>query len=150
VKQTDIGQPAYYYLFDHGYPATDENGLHGFHAAEIPFVFGTIHETPPYWPKIPDTLSERRLAAAMGDYWVSFARTGKPQAESQPDWLSYGKDAAFMAFADVPRPGVKLMPGMYPIHEAAMCRRRASGNMPWNWNSGILSPTLPAGGNGCP
>lgn len=150
VKQTDIGQPAYYYLFDHGYPATDENGLHGFHAAEIPFVFGTIHETPPYWPKIPETLSERRLAATMGDYWVSFARTGKPHSENQPDWRPYGKDAAFMAFADVPRPGLKLMPGMYPIHEAAMCRRRVSGNMPWNWNSGILSPTLPAGGTGCP
>ena len=150
VKQTAAGQPSYLYLFDHGYPASDDNGLHGFHAAEIPFVFGTIGGTPPYWPKIPDTLGERRFATAMGDYWVSFARTGKPQAEGNAIWQPYGKNAAFMAFADVPRSGTKLMPGMYPLHEAAMCRRRATGNTAWNWNTGILSPPLPAGGSGCP
>jgi para-nitrobenzyl esterase len=150
LKQAAIGQPSYYYLFDHGYPASDENGLHGFHGAEIPFVFGTIRETPPYWPKIPDTVAERRLASAMGDYWVSFARTGKPQAAGQAEWLAYGSTAAFMAFADKPRPGTRLMPGMFALHEAAMCRRRSTGSLPWNWNTGILSPVLPAGGAGCP
>lgn len=150
VKQTELGQQSYFYLFDHGYPASDENGLHGFHAAEIPFVFGTAGGTPPAWPKIPDTLGERRFTKAMGDYWVSFARTGKPQAQGNADWRAYGNAAAFMAFADVPRQGTKLMHGMYPLHEAAMCRRRASGNMAWNWNVGVISPTLPAGGSGCP
>jgi para-nitrobenzyl esterase len=29
IKQTGLGQPAYLYLFDHGYPATSEYGLHG-------------------------------------------------------------------------------------------------------------------------
>ena len=52
VKQTALGQPAYLYLFDHGYPAADDAGLHAFHASELPFVFGT---TGPhacrYWPK---------------------------------------------------------------------------------------------------
>lgn len=142
VKQTALGQPAYLYLFDHGYPATSEAGLHGFHAAEIPFVFGTTTDTPPYWPKIPDTVAERRFAAAMGDYWVSFAKTGKPEAAGQAVWRPYGQDAAFLAFADIPRPGARLMPGMYALHEAAMCRRRAAGNVPWNWNTGILSPVL--------
>jgi len=149
IKQTALGQPAYLYLFDHGYPAASEYGLHGFHAAEIPFVFGTASDTPPYWPKIPDTVAERRFAAAMGDYWVSFAKTGKPEAAGQAAWRPYGKDAAFMAFADVPRPGARLMPGMYALHEAAMCRRRAAGNQPWNWNSGIVSPVLAKGAN-CP
>ncbi|KTD99989.1 carboxylesterase [Sphingopyxis sp. H038] len=149
IKQTALGQPAYLYLFDHGYPAASEAGLHGFHAAEIPFIFGTASDTPPYWPKIPDTVAERRFAAAMGDYWVSFARTGKPEAAGQAAWRPYGKDAAFMAFADVPRPGTRLMPGMYALHEAAVCRRRAAGNQPWNWNSGIVSPILVKGAN-CP
>lgn len=143
IKQSALGQRAFLYLFDHGYPATSEYGLHGFHAAEIPFVFGTIGDTPPYWPKIPDTLAERRFATAMGDYWVSFARTGKPEAAGQAAWRPYGADAAFMAFADVPRSAAHLMPGMYALHEAAMCRRRAAGNLPWNWNSGIVSPVLP-------
>ena len=149
IKQTALGQPAYLYLFDHGYPAASEAGLHGFHAAEIPFVFGTASDTPLYWPKIPDTVAERRFATAMGDYWVSFAKTGKPEAAGQAAWRPYGKDAAFMAFADVPRPGVRLMPGMYALHEAAVCRRRAAGNQPWNWNTGIVSPVLAKGAN-CP
>jgi para-nitrobenzyl esterase len=149
VKQSALGQNAYLYLFDHGYPAADENGLHGFHAAEIPYVFGTASDTPPYWPKIPESVAERRFATAMGDYWVSFAKTGKPAAAGQPAWLPYGKEAAFMAFADVPRPAARLMPGMYALHEAAMCRRRAAGNQPWNWNTGIVSPVL-AKSAGCP
>lgn len=149
VKQRALGQNAYLYLFDHGYPAADDNGLHGFHAAEIPYVFGTASDTPPYWPKIPESVAERRFATAMGDYWVSFAKTGKPAAAGQPAWLPYGKEAAFMAFADVPRPAARLMPGMYALHEAAMCRRRAAGNQPWNWNTGIVSPIL-AKSAGCP
>lgn len=149
IKQGALGQPGYLYLFDHGYPAASEAGLHGFHAAEIPYVFGTANDTPPYWPKIPDTVAERRFAAAMGDYWVSFARTGKPEAAGQAAWRPYGKEAAFMAFADIPRAGARLMPGMYALHEAAVCRRRAAGNQPWNWNTGIMSPVLAKGAN-CP
>jgi len=149
IKQSALGQNAYLYLFDHGYPATSEAGLHGFHAAEIPFVFGTATDTPPYWPKIPDTVAEKRFAAAMGDYWVSFAKTGKPEAAGQAVWKPYGSDAAFLAFADVARAGARLMPGMYALHEAAMCRRRAAGNLAWNWNTGILSPVLAKGAD-CP
>lgn len=148
LKQTVAGQPSYLYLFDHGYPAAAEYKLHGFHGAEIPYVFGTITGTPPYWPKIPDALAERRLAGAMGDYWVSFARTGKPVADGQKPWPAYGDDAAYMAFADIPRPGVRMMPGMYALQEAAMCRRRAAGNQPWNWNTGVISPVL-AKTDGC-
>ncbi len=149
VKQSALGQNAYLYLFDHGYPATSEAGLHGFHAAEIPFVFGTATDTPPYWPKIPDTVAEKRFATAMGDYWVSFAKTGKPEAAGQAAWKPYGEGAAFLAFADMPRAGARLLPGMYKLHEAAMCRRRAAGNVAWNWNTGILSPVLAKGAD-CP
>nr|WP_231736167.1 MULTISPECIES: carboxylesterase family protein [unclassified Sphingopyxis] len=149
LKQSALGQNAYLYLFDHGYPAASEAGLHGFHAAEIPYVFGTAADTPPYWPKIPDTVAEKRFAAAMGDYWVSFARTGQPEAAGQAVWKPYGSDAAFLAFADIPRPGARLMPGMYRLHEAAMCRRRAAGNVAWNWNTGIVSPVLAKGAD-CP
>jgi para-nitrobenzyl esterase len=37
-----------------------------------------------------------------------------------------------------------LYPGMFALHEEAMCRRRASGDQPWNWNVGIISPPLAA------
>ncbi|MDV3459197.1 carboxylesterase family protein [Sphingomonas sp. HF-S4] len=142
IGQTAIGQRGYLYLFDHGYPAADENGLHAFHAAELPYVFGTAGTTPPYWPKIPDTLAERRLSDAMIGYWTAFAKTGVPIASGQPDWPAYGKDASYMAFAQAPRPGRKPFPGMFALHEAAVCRRRAAGDQPWNWNTGVISPTL--------
>jgi len=46
-SQTAQGQDAYLYLFDHGYPAAGELDLHAFHAAEIPYVFGTHGRSPP-------------------------------------------------------------------------------------------------------
>jgi len=142
IGQTAIGQHGYLYLFDHGYPAADDNGLHAFHAAELPYVFGTAGQTPPYWPKVPDTLAERRLSDAMMSYWVSFATTGAPIAKAQPAWQPYGKDANYMAFAQAPTPGKKLFPGMFALHEAAVCRRSAAGDQPWNWNTGVISPVL--------
>ncbi|MBN2971794.1 carboxylesterase family protein [Roseomonas aeriglobus] len=142
IGQTAIGQRGYLYLFDHGYPAADDNGLHAFHASEIPFVFGTADKTPPMWPKVPDTLAERRLSDAMLGYWTSFAKTGTPIASGQADWQAYGKDGNYMAFVAKPEPRRKLMPGMFALHEAAMCRRRAAGNQPWGFNAGLASPVL--------
>ncbi|HMQ20460.1 MAG TPA: carboxylesterase family protein, partial [Sphingopyxis sp.] len=59
-NQAAAGHGAYYYYFDHGYPATAEWNLHAFHAAELPYVFNTSERTPPLWRKIPNTLAERR------------------------------------------------------------------------------------------
>jgi para-nitrobenzyl esterase len=149
VKQTAAGSPGYLYYFDHGYPAADSNNLHAFHAAEIPYVFGTARLAPAAWPTIPDTPEERALSDAMLSYWLSFARTGIPRAEGQPDWQPYGTTRAYMTFAGTPRPGTHVLPGMYELNEQVMCRRRAAGGIPWNWNVGIVSPPLPAGGPGC-
>ncbi|MET0815709.1 MAG: carboxylesterase family protein [Pseudoxanthomonas sp.] len=141
--QTAIGQPAYAYCFDHGYPAADNAGLHAFHASEIPYVFGTFDRTPPLWPKNPDTPQENAYSKAMMGYWASFARDGKPYAEGQPAWPAYGEERAYLHFADdAPRPEKALLPGMYELHEEAVRRRRVAGNLPWNWNTGPVSPPL--------
>ena len=145
-KQAAIGVPSYLYFFDHGYPAADSANLHAFHASELPYVFGTMDRTPPNWPKIPKTPQEAALSDAMLDYWTSFARAGKPQASRQPDWPAYGADAAYMDFTDAPHPAVNLLPGMYALHEEAMCRRKAAGGVAWNWNTGLVSPVLPERG----
>ncbi len=142
-KQTALGQPSFLYFFDHGYPAADAAGLHGFHASELPYVFGTFNETPPLWPKIPATPHETKLSDAMIGYWTSFARTGKPQAANEPDWPSFGPTGSYMAFDDAPRPSDHLLPGMYEFNEEVVCRRRASGDIAWNWNVGLYSPKLP-------
>ncbi|WP_206606491.1 carboxylesterase/lipase family protein [Steroidobacter cummioxidans] len=148
-NQAALGLPAYLYYFDHGYPAADDARMHAFHAAEVPYMFGTIDRTTALWPKIPDTSVERDLSAAMVDYWASFARTGAPSARNQPDWPSHNKGAAYMIFAGKPQVAANLMPGQYELHEEVVCRRRAAGTIPWNWNVGVTSPALPPAQETC-
>jgi len=141
-NQSALGQPSFLYLFDHSYPTADAAGLHAFHASELPYVFGTPERTPPLWPKIPTTPQESALSNAMIDYWPSFCRTGRPRANNQPDWHPYGSARNYMAFADAPQPSAHLFPGMYELHEEAVCRRKSSGDLPWHWNVGVISPSL--------
>lgn len=143
-KQAALGVPAYLYYFDHGYPAEDAAGLHGFHASEVPYVWDRIDHTLIYWPKIPATPLEQNMADAMADYWSSFAKTGHPEAKGEPDWLSYGTDANYMAFKAAPQASTHLLPGMYSLHEEIVCRRRANSTMAWDWNFGVIAPPLPA------
>ena len=46
-------------------------------------------------------------------------------------------------FLDTPQMVVRSHPLAAALQEAVVCRRRAAGNIPWNWNVGILSPPLP-------
>jgi para-nitrobenzyl esterase len=142
-KQSALGQPSFLYFFDHGYPAEEAAALHGFHASELPYVFGKFDSTPALWPKIPDTAQQRELSDAIIGYWTSFARTGKPQAADEPDWPSFGKTGAYMAFREAPEPSDHLLPGMYVFNEEVVCRRRAQGDITWNWNVGLYSPRNP-------
>jgi para-nitrobenzyl esterase len=146
-EQAALGQPAYLYFFDHGYPAADDGGMHGFHASEVPYMFGTIDRVTALWPRIPDTETERALSNAMVDYWASFARSGVPSAKGQPIWPAHNKRAAYMRFAGKPQIAADLMPGQYRLHDQVVCRRRAAGNIPWNWNMGVAAPALPAKGD---
>ena len=149
-NQTAAGLPSFLYLFDHPYPAADNVGLHAFHASELPYMFGTLDRTAPYWPKAPATPEERAFSDAMVDYWASFVKTGRPQAASAPAWQPYDSTRAYMAFKDTPQPSEHVMPGMFELNEAVMCRKKASGSIPWNWNVGLASPVLPAKSDACP
>ncbi|HEU4589735.1 MAG TPA: carboxylesterase family protein [Steroidobacteraceae bacterium] len=148
-KQTAAGVPSFLYLFDHGYPAADEKGLHAFHASELPYMFGTADRAPTNWPPVPRTQAEGKLSDAMLDYWSSFARTGTPSADGNPPWPAYGAERAYMRFAGEPMPGKHLMPGMYELNEQVVCRRRAAGGIPWHWNVGLASPPLPPEATQC-
>lgn len=142
-KQVALGVPGYLYMFDHGWPSADENQLHAFHAAEIPFVFGTMAATPTLWPKPPGRPVDTRLTAAMQSYWASFAKTGKPEADGAAEWLQVGDAGAFMLLSNIPRMALQPMRGAYALHEQMMCRRRAAGNVGWGWNVGMAAPPLP-------
>ncbi len=142
-KQAELGQPSFLYYFSHSYPSAETAGLTGFHAGEVPFVFGTMTATPPAWPAIPDTSAERDMSAAMLDYWTSFARNGTPSSASAPVWSAFGLRGNVMHFAEVPHTETGFMPGMYALHEQILCRRRAEGSQSWNWRTGSIAPVLP-------
>jgi len=142
-QQTTLGQPAFLYYWDHSYPAADAAGLGAAHSAEIPYAFGSFDRLPRYWPKMPDTAQEWALSDAVIDYWTSFARSGRPEAANAPAWTAYGSTAAYMEFQDVPKASVHLLPGMYELFDGVFCRRRASGEQPWNWNEGSAALKLP-------
>lgn len=150
VRKQAAGAPGFLYVFDHGYPAADEAGLHAFHASELPYVFGTRDSTPPRWPGIPDSESERALSTAMVAYWSSFAREGTPSAAGQPAWPPFSDDRAYLDFGDSPAAATDPFPGMYTLHEDVVCRRRVSGNTPWHWNVGVIAPPLPPATEECP
>lgn len=142
--QKAAGLPCFVYCFDHTYPAASAAGLDGFHAAELPYVFATAAATPPLWPTIPATEAEAALSRVMGDYWVSFARTGVPRAQGGPDWPDHAQAGAFLHFGSAPAVGRDLLPGMYALNEAVVRRRRRAGDVPWNWNVGLAAPPLAA------
>lgn len=149
-KQTELGQRGYLYFYDHSYPAADAMGLHAFHASELPFMFDNLDRLSAHWPEPPATEAEGALADAMIDYWSSFARDGEPGAAGQPDWQPYGDAEAYMYFGTAPQGDrTNLLPGMFELHEAVMCRRRA-GDVGWNWNVGLAAPPLPPRIAECP
>lgn len=141
-SQAGAGQAAYFYVFDHGYPALDTVGLHAFHGLELPYVFGTLARTPPFWAPAPRVPAETALSEAMTAYWASFVKNGAPGAEGQPAWPTFAPAGAFMAFQGAPRVGANLFPGAFDLQEEVVRRRRAEGSTPWNWNVGLAAPKL--------
>jgi para-nitrobenzyl esterase len=145
-SQAALGLPAYLYFWDHGYPAAEAAGLHGFHESEVPYVFGTIGNTPAHWPKVGDADGESALSEAMGDYWASFVRSGKPVAAHQPVWQAFNKGGAYLRVGDTAQAATDLMPGQFALHEQVVCRRHAAGTVQWNWGA---APPLPPATGAC-
>lgn len=144
VKQAAIGQRAFLYLFDRSYPSAEAAGLRGFHAAELPYMFGTIWETARNWPAIPRTHAERAFSDAMVDYWASFARAVQPVASGGPHWPSFDNDKSWLVFGASPSVEKDVLSYRYDLIEQVVCRRRAAGDQQWNWNVGLAAPPLPA------
>lgn len=142
TAQSRAGVQAYLYMFDHGYPAADQANLHAFHASEIPYMFGTIWETTSTWPQIPRSDEERALSDTMMSYWANFARYGRPTAAGAPAWPAFGPDLRYLHIGDRPTIAADPMGDRFALYEETVCRRRAQGDQPWNWNVGIAAPPM--------
>jgi len=148
-RQAERGQPSYLYLWDHGYPAMEEAGLHAFHASELPYMFGTLERTGPYWPRIPDSAREKALSSTLVDYWTSFAATGIPKAAGAPPWPVFRDNRTVMHIAALPVARPRLLGAAFDLNEEVVCRRRAAG-IAWNWNVGLAAPiSTGAGAQAC-
>ncbi len=73
------GYPTYRYYFT-ATPPSPKQTLGAFHAAELPYVFGS---SIPMFPVADD---EHLLVRDMGDRWFAFAATGVPDSPGRPAW----------------------------------------------------------------
>ncbi|HEY0624563.1 carboxylesterase/lipase family protein [Sphingomonas sp.] len=86
------GRPAFVYQFD--FPSPVEPARGAFHALDIPFVFGTLADSP-----AGTGAESRAVSAAMQERFVAFARTGTPNAPGLSPWPVYRlRDRATMIF----------------------------------------------------
>jgi para-nitrobenzyl esterase len=90
-----------------------------FHAAEIPYVFGTLPDSA-YGTKAsfigdfavdPDSYNETdaKISAAMQGAWVQFAKTGDPNGSGLPKWPAFSNNESYLEFGDTiaPKTGLK-------------------------------------------
>ena len=73
------GESSYLYYFSR-IPPSKKQTLGAFHAAEIPFVFGS------YETILGQSKEDEALAELMQNYWVNFAKTGNPNGDGLPGW----------------------------------------------------------------
>jgi carboxylesterase type B len=76
------GHPTYRYHY-RSVPKSPTQPAGAFHSAEVLNVFGTR------LPLVPSPKGTGELDAHMGDRWVGFARTGKPNHAGREVWPAY-------------------------------------------------------------
>jgi para-nitrobenzyl esterase len=88
--------PSYEYQFSRTVHGNEAEGAP--HAAEIPFVFGTLA----VWQSMRNyNESDQQYAVQMQEYWVNFAKTGDPNGGNLPRWPKFDPTArAYLDFTD--------------------------------------------------
>ena len=113
-------------------PATDEAGLHAFHASEIPRA---RHRdgTPPHWPAIPDTPGERAGRWQRSLSW--FTRRRPPPTARRSGAYAVARLHGLRRHAAARHLSCRACSSQA---ENVVRRRRAQGDQPWHWNVGII------------
>jgi para-nitrobenzyl esterase len=95
------GHPAYRYRFA-ALPDAAPAALTGLpHSGDIPYVFGTLDAAP--WKM---AARDRAVSDAAMDYWVEFARTGRPSPKGRPAWPVAEADQIMLFDNEGPKPQV--------------------------------------------
>ncbi|MET4685237.1 carboxylesterase/lipase family protein [Brevundimonas faecalis] len=113
------GRPVWLYSFGYVPEGKRRDTAGAGHATDVPFSFDTLDRM-----KGAFTEADQKIAAAMADYWVAFARDGRPDAAHQPAWPRYDarSDRALLIGAD----GVTTGPAPQAARLDALGRLRDS------------------------
>jgi len=100
AAQGRLGAPAWLIQFDRTHPyvlgvrIADQNieTIGAYHTSDVPYWFGTLDRYNLRRPTRAWTAWDRRLSAAMVDFLISFAATGRPRAAGM-DWPAWSPGA---------------------------------------------------------
>lgn len=101
----DTGVPSWTYFFSR-VPPSDKQTVGAFHAAEIPFVFGSHEEV------LGVSDDDAALTEVMIEYWANFAKTGNPNGADVPDWPQHAGDRWMHFSANTGRPTTQVETGV--------------------------------------
>ncbi|TWI05786.1 para-nitrobenzyl esterase [Luteimonas cucumeris] len=92
------GAPTWAYQLDWGSPL-DDGRFRAMHTLDIPLVFDNIHQAG---SRTGGSMEAQRMADAMSDALLAFARRGDPNHRGLPTWLPYSLAARETMVFDIP------------------------------------------------
>lgn len=101
----ETGAPSWTYFFSR-VPPSDKQTVGAFHAAEIPFVFGSHEEV------LGVSDDDAALTEVMVEYWANFAKSGNPNSTGLVDWPQHAGDSWMHFSADTGRPTAQVETGI--------------------------------------
>lgn len=101
----EAGAPSWTYFFSR-VPPSDKQTVGAFHAAEIPFVFGS-HEKA-----LGVSKDDTALTEMMINYWANFAKSGNPNGAELPDWPQHAGESWMHFSANTGRPTAQVEAGV--------------------------------------
>ena len=119
---TARGQPVYHFRFSYVAESMRNTWPGAPHATEIPYVFNTVAAR--YGKDL--TQKDAAMAKAVHEYWITFAKDGRPRAEQAPAWAPY--DPKSDAIMDFTNDGPVLRPDPWKVRLDLTERRQAAGH----------------------